>query len=53
MADTITVRGIQGIGHHGVFAHERAEGQPFIVDVVLSVDTRAAANTDDLSRTVD
>ena len=39
MADTITITGINGIGHHGVFAHERENGQPFIVDVVLALDT--------------
>ena len=53
MADTITITGIAGIGHHGVFAHERENGQPFIVDVEISLDTRAAAASDDLSRTVD
>jgi dihydroneopterin aldolase len=53
MADRITVRGIRGIGHHGVFEHERADGQPFVVDVTLSLDTSTAGRTDDLARTVD
>lgn len=53
MADEITIRGIRGIGHHGVFAHERAEGQEFSVDVTLEVRTAAAAGSDDLADTVD
>lgn len=53
MADQIRVRGIRGIGHHGVFEHERADGQEFSVDVCLDVDTRSAAGSDDLADTVD
>ena len=53
MSDTITIRGIRGVGHHGVFDHERADGQPFVVDVVLCLDTAAAAGSDDLAQTVD
>ncbi|MBI1349922.1 MAG: dihydroneopterin aldolase [Actinomycetales bacterium] len=53
MADQITITGIRGVGHHGVFDHERAEGQEFVVDVTLDVSTAAAAETDDLARTVD
>ena len=51
--DRIVLRGIRGIGHHGVFAHERRDGQEFVVDVVVETDTRAAAVTDDLAQTVD
>ncbi len=53
MADRITVRGIRATGFHGVFEHERREGQEFSVDVVLHVSTRRAAATDDLADTVD
>jgi dihydroneopterin aldolase len=35
-----------------VLAHERALGQPFVVDIVLHLDTRPAAQADDLARTV-
>lgn len=52
MADQIVVRGIRGIGHHGVFAHEREEGQEFSVDVTLDVSTARAAGSDDLADTV-
>ena len=51
--DRIRVTGITAIGHHGVFDHERRNGQTFIADVVLHVDTRAAAHTDRLEETAD
>ncbi len=51
--DRITVRGLRARGRHGVFDFERREGQEFVVDVVLAVDTRPAARTDDVSDTVD
>src|SRR5699024_12679746 len=50
--DQIRLTGLGGIGHHGVLAEERRDGQPFLADLVLAVDTRAAALDDDLSRTV-
>ncbi|RBY84197.1 dihydroneopterin aldolase [Blastococcus sp. TF02A-26] len=56
MADThpdrITVTGITAHAHHGVYDWEREKGQTFSVDVVLELDTRAAAADDDLERTV-
>jgi dihydroneopterin aldolase len=52
-ADLIEIRGIRAFGRHGVFAHERAEGQEFVVDVRLELDTRAAAASDRLADTVD
>ncbi len=53
MADHITLRGLRVRGFHGVLASERTEGQDFIVDVVLTVDTRQAAVSDQLVDTVD
>ena len=50
--DRIAVRGISAHAHHGVYDWERERGQTFSVDVVLEVDTRAAAADDDLERTV-
>ncbi|UGY92226.1 dihydroneopterin aldolase [Streptomyces gobiensis] len=50
--DHVALRGLRARGHHGVFAREREEGQTFIVDVELAVDTRPAAAGDDLSKTV-
>jgi 7,8-dihydroneopterin aldolase/epimerase/oxygenase len=51
--DELAVTGIECFGHHGVFAHERREGQRFVIDLNLGVDTRAAAASDDLHDTVD
>ena len=45
--------GIECRGHHGVFEFEKREGQTFIIDLVLGLDTRPAADTDDLQHTVD
>ena len=53
MSDQIAIRGIRGFGRHGVFDHERTNGQEFVVDVVLDVSTRAAGTSDELSDTVD
>jgi dihydroneopterin aldolase len=53
MTDELSVTGIECFAHHGVFAHERREGQTFVIDLVLGVDTRAAAASDDLHDTVD
>ena len=50
--DRVTLRGLKALGHHGVFAHERRDGQVFVVDLVLGLDTAPAAAGDDLSKTV-
>ena len=51
--DRLAVRGLAVHGHHGVFEHERRDGQEFVIDLVLGVDTRVAASSDDLQDTVD
>jgi dihydroneopterin aldolase len=53
MTDRIALRGLAVRGHHGVFDSERIDGQEFVIDVVLDVDTAAAAHSDDLADTVD
>lgn len=53
MADRITITGVRATGYHGVFEHERREGQVFIADAVLRVETRAAAASDSLADSVD
>jgi dihydroneopterin aldolase len=53
VTDRITLSGIRAHGHHGVLPEERRDGQVFVVDVVLHVDTRPAAASDDLAATVD
>jgi len=51
--DRIALVGLEAHGHHGVFDTERETGQLFRVDVVLGLDTRPAAASDDLADTVD
>jgi dihydroneopterin aldolase len=51
--DEIALTGLRVRGHHGVLPSERADGQDFLVDAVLTVDTREAAAADDLTATVD
>jgi 7,8-dihydroneopterin aldolase/epimerase/oxygenase len=53
MTDELALTGLACWGHHGVFEHERREGQTFLVDLVLGLDTAPAAASDDLSETVD
>lgn len=51
--DQVRVVGLTTTGRHGVFEHERRDGQDFVVDVILHLDTRPAAASDDLDDTVD
>ncbi|MET0187713.1 MAG: dihydroneopterin aldolase [Pseudonocardia sediminis] len=51
--DRIELRGLTVRGHHGVFDHERRDGQDFVVDLVVSVDLAPAAASDDLADTLD
>lgn len=50
--DQITVRGIAVRANHGVFEHERRDGQDFYCDLVLHLDTARAGSSDDLAATV-
>ncbi len=50
--DRVRLLGVRGTGFHGVFEHERREGQEFVVDVELVVDLAPAAASDDLADTV-
>lgn len=51
--DRIRLTGLTATGRHGVFDHERRDGQTFRVDVELSLDLRPAGASDDLTDTVD
>lgn len=53
MTDRIELRGLTVRGHHGVFDHERRDGQDFVIDVTLWLDLKKAADSDDLTDTVD
>lgn len=52
MTDRIFLDGVQAFGHHGVLEHEKRDGQPFVVDVVLELDLAPAGRSDDLAATV-
>ena len=51
--DELAITGIECFAHHGVFDFERREGQVFVIDLVLGLDTAPAAASDDLHDTVD
>ncbi|MEO8094302.1 MAG: dihydroneopterin aldolase [Pseudolysinimonas sp.] len=52
MSDELRLTGLRAFGHHGVFEHERENGQPFVIDVVVHVEARDAAASDDIDDTV-
>lgn len=51
--DELSIAGIECFGHHGVLEHERRDGQSFVIDLTLGLDTRPASASDDLRDTVD
>lgn len=52
MADRIALTGLQVRGNHGVFDHEKRDGQDFLVDITVWLDLGDAAATDDLTKTL-
>ena len=50
--DQITLTGLRASAFHGVFDHERRDGQVFVLDVAVSLDFAAAAASDDLELTI-
>lgn len=50
---TVTIRGLEAYGHHGVHPAETELGQTFVVDVALTLVHAVAAATDELADTVD
>jgi dihydroneopterin aldolase/2-amino-4-hydroxy-6-hydroxymethyldihydropteridine diphosphokinase len=50
--DRIVIERLHVHGRHGVFAHERANGQDFYIDAEVWIDTRAAAASDEIEQTV-
>jgi 7,8-dihydroneopterin aldolase/epimerase/oxygenase len=53
MADRIELRGLTVHGRHGVFEHERENGQDFVVDITVWIDLAGAGGSDDLADTYD
>ncbi|WP_181777604.1 dihydroneopterin aldolase [Amycolatopsis pittospori] len=52
MSDRITLTGLRVFGRHGVFDHEKRDGQEFVVDIVVWLDLGPAAASDDLTKTL-
>jgi len=52
VTDLIELVGLRAFAHHGVFDHERQDGQTFVIDVQVRLPLGDAAGTDDLGRTV-
>jgi dihydroneopterin aldolase len=52
MADRIALTGLRVRGNHGVFEHEKRDGQEFVVDITLWLDLSSASRSDDLTQTV-
>jgi dihydroneopterin aldolase len=52
VSDQIRVNGIKALGYHGVLPHEAIEGQEFSVDLLVTLDLRAASLSDDLTETI-
>ena len=50
--DRIALTGLRVFGRHGVFDHERAAGQEFVVDIVAWADLTVPAESDELVGTV-
>jgi dihydroneopterin aldolase len=53
MTDRIALINMRFQGKHGVLEEERAQPQPFEIDVELCLDLSPAGVSDDFSRTVD
>ncbi|MGH3563040.1 MAG: dihydroneopterin aldolase [Mycobacterium sp.] len=53
MADRIELCGLIVHGNHGVYEHERTNGQDFVVDITVWMDLADAASTDSLPDTYD
>lgn len=52
MSDRIELRGLRVRGNHGVFDHEKRDGQDFLVDIVAWLDLAPAAASDELGDTL-
>lgn len=52
LADRIELTGLTARGYHGVHDFEKAEGQDFIVDIVLHTTVSRAAASDNLAHTI-
>ena len=49
----ILIFGLSAFGYHGVFEHEKINGQEFIVDLEITYDATAAVATDQIDKALD
>lgn len=52
MTQKVEIRGLRVFGHHGVLEHERKNGQYFLIDTKIWIDSERASATDDIANTV-
>jgi dihydroneopterin aldolase len=52
VTDRITLTGLRVRGNHGVFEHEKRDGQDFLVDMTVWLSLAEAAASDDLTKTL-
>jgi dihydroneopterin aldolase len=50
--DRISLVGLRVFARHGVLEHERREGQEFVIDAIVWLDTAPAAASDEVTQTV-
>lgn len=50
--DKIRIEKIRAYGYHGVFPHEKSQGQNFYVSLTLALNLQDAGKSDDLEQTV-
>ncbi len=53
MTDSIAITGLRVFARHGVFDHESAAGQVFVIDLVVHADLSEAGASDRLDATID
>lgn len=53
MSDHILIKEIRGFGYHGLFDHERRNGQEFLVDLDVELRDNKAGASDDMNDGVD
>jgi FolB domain-containing protein len=51
--DKIFIKDLRVFGYHGYLPEEREKGQDFVIDILMSLDLRAAGKSDDINDTVD
>ncbi len=47
--DTIMIRGLRVYAYHGVKEEEKRKGQPFVLDIDVKADMKAACQSDDIA----